>query len=343
LIDRIARIAVQNTRSLCWTGDTLVDWVAGGRILHPNGAVERAYVFYPFRFDSAIASPDGEFVVIYEKLGTKGLVLHRGQLVREINRSYYHAHVYEYPVAVFQLDSGRTILAHCPDEYCRLELEDIVTGERIGGQPKRKPADFFHSRLRVSSNGRWLLSAGWVWHPFSMVAVFDVEAALKTSDSLDQTVRLPEISAEVASAEFMANDQILIATSDESLDADAKDAIGSNTVAVIDLSTQQVVLRLPVTEPLGSLMPVDEDVAVSFYEHPKLFSLRTGTVLKRWETLKSGKQTSSIIWKEEGTPPPIAIDAQRRRFAVADDSGVAVVEIEESISSPPQYVTTILP
>jgi hypothetical protein len=74
-------------------------------------------------------------------------------------------------------------------------------------------------------------------------------------------------------------------------------------------------------------MPVDDDVAVGFFEHPKLFSLRTGVILKRWETVKTGNQTSSIILNGMATPP-IAIDVPHRRFAVADDSGVAVVELK---------------
>ena len=295
--------------------------------MHLTGEIEEPRVNYAYRFNAAIASPDGEFAVIYEKLGTKGLVLHRGEIVREINRSFYHAHVYEYPIAIFRSASGRMIIAHCPDEYCRLELEDIVTGERIGGRPMRKPADFFHSRLRVSSDGRWLLSAGWVWHPFSMVAVFDLEAALEASDTLDRTTRLPETNGEVVFAEFLPNDRLVIATSADSLDEDANEtAIGTNTVAVIDVATCQVVSQSPAGETLGSLMPVDDDVAVGFFEHPKLFSLRTGVILKRWETVKTGNQTSSIILNGMATPP-IAIDVPHRRFAVADDSGVAVVEL----------------
>jgi hypothetical protein len=52
-------------------------------------------------------SPSGEFAVIYTRLGTKGLVLHRGKIIREINRSFYHADVYEYPIGLAALKNGR--------------------------------------------------------------------------------------------------------------------------------------------------------------------------------------------------------------------------------------------
>jgi hypothetical protein len=119
---------------------------------------------------------------------------------------------------------------------------------------------------------------------------------------------------------------MLIATSEENLGNDASHAIGSNEVAVIDIATRQVISRSAAAQPVGSLMPIDEHVAVGFFEHPKLLSLRTGAVLDRWETIASGKQTSSIILNDVPIPP-IAIDIDQRRFAVADAAGVDVVQI----------------
>jgi hypothetical protein len=34
--------------------------------------------------------------------------------------------------------------------------------------------DFFHSRLAVSPDGRFLLSAGWVWHPLSLAEIYEL-------------------------------------------------------------------------------------------------------------------------------------------------------------------------
>jgi hypothetical protein len=101
-------------RSLCWRGEELVDWVGGCRAFALDGRERPSPVHYAYRFDAATASPDGRYAVIYERLGTKGLLLHDGKCIREINRSYYHADAYEYPVALFRDAGGRLLLAHCP-------------------------------------------------------------------------------------------------------------------------------------------------------------------------------------------------------------------------------------
>jgi len=324
------RLEVPGVRSLCWVGDSLVDWAGGGRVLHLDGSIDESRVYFAYRFDAAVATTDGEFAVIYERLGTKGLLLRRGKIVREIDRSFYQANVYEYPVALFRNNKGRAILAHCPDEYCRVELEDAETGDRIGGS-RRKSPDFFHSRLRVSANGRWLLSAGWVWHPFSMVRVFDLQAAMKSAAALDEDVRLPEITGEVAAAEFMSGDELLVTTSDELLDEPrGETAITRNAVAVIDLSKRQITSQARTNEPMGTLMAVDPETAIGFFEHPKLVALRTGEIVMRWNGIASGKQASSIIMEEDSIPP-LAIDVLRRRFAVADASGVHVVKVPHGL------------
>lgn len=321
-------IAVQRIQSLNWRGDALVDWVGGGKVLRLDGVVEHAGVHYAFRFDAAVVSPCGDYAVIYEKLGTKGLILFRGKIVREINRSFYHAHVYEYPVALFRGYSGRILLAHCPAEYCQLELEDVETGERITTSAKRAPSDFFHSRLRVSPDGRWLLSAGWVWHPWDALAVYDLDAALRDPTKLDQSIALPEIHGEMSAAEFLPNSRILLTTTGETLDGEeeASGGIRPNAIAVFNPATGELISSATVEEPVGTLMAVDDEVAVGFYEHPKLISLKTGAVLKRWDEIKSGDQTSSIIWNGVSVPP-IAIDQSHRRFAVADEAGIFVVSV----------------
>src|SRR5262245_26485599 len=177
--------------SLCWRGDELVDWIGGGRAFAPDGTEQPASVRYGYRFDAAIASLDGRFAVIYERLGTKGLLLHDGQLIRELDRSYYNADAYEYPVALFNDPNGRLLLAHCPRSYCRIELEEVETGRLFTETTDRKPSDFFHSRLAVSPRGKRLLSAGWLWHPLSLVASFDVAQALADPRHLDDWHRLP--------------------------------------------------------------------------------------------------------------------------------------------------------
>jgi hypothetical protein len=65
-----------------------------------------------------------------------------GSLIREVNRSYYHADAYRYPLALFTLPDGRTGVVHCPEDYNRLEIDDARTGHRLVGpqvRPHRPP------------------------------------------------------------------------------------------------------------------------------------------------------------------------------------------------------------
>lgn len=137
------------------------------------------------------------------------------------------------------------------------------------------------------------------------------------------------MEGEVAAAEFLPDNRILVATSDEETlsGEDAEEgAIGPSSLAGFNPATREVTSCAHTNEPVGTLMPVDEDSAIGFYGHPKLFSLKTGSVLKRWEGINSGNQTSSIIWG--GIPvPPIACDIANKRFAVADEEFVSVVDI----------------
>jgi hypothetical protein len=87
--------------------------------------------------------------------GTKALLLEAGgEVIRELNRSYYCTEAYRYPLALFTLPDRRTGLVHCPEHYNRLEVEVARTGELLTGSQDRDPGDFFHSRLAVSPDGR---------------------------------------------------------------------------------------------------------------------------------------------------------------------------------------------
>jgi hypothetical protein len=207
-------------RSLCWRGDDVIDWVGGGRALALDGTEQRASVCYAYRFDAATASRDGRFAVIYERLGTKGLVLKDGNILREIDRSFYHADDYEYPVALFCEPGGRLLLAHCPRSYCSVELEEAETGRQLTASAERRPSDFFHSRLVASPHGKRLLSAGWAWHPLGITEFFGVARALADPRHLDRGDRVSPYSgygglAEEGSACWLDDDRIVVGASDE--------------------------------------------------------------------------------------------------------------------------------
>lgn len=82
-------------------------------------------------------------------------------MVRRLHRCDYYASAFVFPLALWVSDSGHTLLAHCPDDYNRVEIDDVDAGERLTAEAGREPRDFFHSRLAVSPSGRRLLTAGW--------------------------------------------------------------------------------------------------------------------------------------------------------------------------------------
>src|SRR5450432_304672 len=148
-----AEIPATSLRSLAWDGDTLVDWVAGRRYpLH--GPSEEFNVGSGYRFDAAVGL--GSLGVSFEALGTKGLLLRdNGQrragnyvpmsvdIIREIDRSYYHADHYLFPVTLFEDAGGRPIVAHCPRGYNLLDLEDL-DGRCLTPRSKEGATDVFH-------------------------------------------------------------------------------------------------------------------------------------------------------------------------------------------------------
>lgn len=301
-------------KSLCWSGEGLVDWVSGGVRHGLDGSTVDPCIRYGYRFDAAVMSQDGRYAVIYEKLGTKAVLIRDGREVRELNRSYYNADAYEYPIALLTLPEGRTLLAHCPEEYCRLELEDAETGQRLT-QRESQSQDFFHSRLQFSPDGRYLLSAGWIWHPVDSAYVFDVAQALERPEAFDQeqNIEWGDSFLEIHSAAFGARDTLVCHCS----------GVDDAGLGVYSLTERRFLSMAPLERPVGTLM-VMEECAVGFYEHPHLIELTTGRVLERWPELATGRRSSSII-RHLGSQPPLALDPAGRRFAVGTDKGIEVV------------------
>jgi len=320
-MDEIGRIVIpvkNEVSSLCWQGNDLIDAVSRMVRYKLDGTIEESNVSYYFRFDRTITSNNGDYVVIYEQLGTKGLILKNDHLIREINRSYYCAVAYEYPVALFNLPDGTDAIAHCPDNYNVIEIEEVETGKRLTSR-KGAEMDFFHSRLQVSKDNKYLMSAGWIWHPFDTIELFDLERALDDPQTLDQACdwNLNEVEVEIHSAAFNGPDLIVY----------GRDNMEeySPRLGVFSIRERKTVTSSPLESPAGTLMALG-DVAISFYEHPKLLDLATGKVLRRWPELQSGRQNSSIIHHHD-PPPPIALDPLNRRFAIANSEAITVIQL----------------
>jgi hypothetical protein len=309
-------------RSLSWDGDVLVDWVGGGARYGLDGTVRPSGIYYAYKFDRAITSPDARFQVLYDALGTKAILLEHGKLLRELNRSYYHANAYEYPIALFIVE-GRHLLAHCPNEYNELEIEDVLTGQLISKRSTRA-CDFFHSRLQTSPDSLYLLSAGWVWHPLDTIQIYAISDAMRNPSILDGPGLNLEKNfgdadglLEIHNAAFSGNDRLVLACEQDN---------GTDTrICVVDLTSMTTISSATMTEPAGTLMPVGDHV-VCFYRHPRLVDQRTGLTVTAWPELASGVQNSSIMHHHDA-PPPIAIDAQRMRFAVVGPDAITVIQL----------------
>jgi hypothetical protein len=317
-------------RSLIWSGSELIDWVGGAMEYGLDGTKRGPFIAYPYRFDAAVASPSGRYVALYERLGTKAVILGADRfLLREVNRSYYHAHVFEYPIVFFSLFDGREALAHCPEEYCDLRLEEPATGARWSTPGSGCLQSMFHSRLAANGAGDRILSAGWVWHPFDTVRVFDLKPSHDSLLSLEACDGCSDRGAEVSSAAFLQSGRLVVTCAKDAedfLSDEPGDRVRPGMIGVYDLDEQTLVTLAPLEDEAGTLMPLGDDYVVGFFDHPKLIEVSTGRVLFRWAELKTGQQNSSILWHKP-LPPPLTLDPSEGRFAVADGGQITVVTL----------------
>lgn len=220
---------------------------------------------------------------------------------------------------------------HCPQAYNRLEIEDARTGERLTAAVGREPQDFFHSRLAASRSGRYLLSAGWVWHPWGCVVVYDLPAALedpRTLDSIgtDLFGMRGLLQAEISGACFVGDD-VVVATSAEPNEPDGPDDLGPNMLARWSMSQRRFVWRHQLTETAGDLLPIGDGV-LGLYRHPRLYDADTGLLRAQWPDLDTGEADSSIVWSNGFSGlARVAVEAGGRRFAVTDGDRIVVVEL----------------
>ncbi|XHS78112.1 hypothetical protein ACFJGW_20680 [Burkholderiaceae bacterium UC74_6] len=226
---------------------------------------------------------------------------------------------------MFRLKSGREVLAHCPDDYCCLHIEDLATGEVLTKADARQPADFFHSRLIASPDGRYLASAGWVWHPMDDVNLYSVEEALNDPRHLDGAGLGIKAWADESSAAFLPNGRLAVALYGIESDEGEATSQGTTELRVFDTSRPQESAIVTAPGRLGTIISVDNNHVLALYEHPRLMDLRTGSVVQSWPHLASGNRTSSIFGASTETPA-MAFDPVGRRYAVADASGITILQ-----------------
>lgn len=308
-------------QTIDWLQDDLVDWVSGGQ-LYSNGSQKQiAKYHYPFNFDASITSEDGQYAFIYKRLGTKGLLLKHGEIIREINRSYYHAEDYEYPAA-FITFNNKTYLAHCPFNYCRLDFEEVETGKIVTNVENRNPEDIFHSRLSVSPNKQYLMVCGWAWHPIDTVEVYNIANCFENPHLLDKSNLSPSFGAEVNSASFINNSNILLLSSNEEFDEDA--VLPPNHIAVWNFITNDISAPVKTEGNCGNLFAIDERRAWDMYKFPKIINIQTGKIESQMEEIDSGLQSSSIL-RLQNEPPQIRFNRNNAKIAIRTNSTIIEV------------------
>jgi hypothetical protein len=165
-----------------------------------------------------------------------------------------------------------------------------------------------------------------------------VADALANPDTLDIATG-PEADCGINAAAFVTRDTLLLASETDAEDfaagenpppADAPHAyprLRPGTLGLYGLTANQLRCIAPLHEPAGTLMPAGPDHAVSFFNHPKLLHVPTGQIALRWPDLQTGQQTSSII-HHISPIPPLALDPQNRRFAVAIQDRITIVQLD---------------
>jgi hypothetical protein len=315
-------------QTINWLEDKIVDWPNAGTLYELTGQKRQLSKYtFGFNFDGAIHSVNGKYVFIYQKLGTKGLLIKEGEILREINRSYYCADSYEYP-ATFLTYNNKTFLAHCPISYCQLDFEEVETGEIVTNIKTRKPSDIFHSRLEISNNGKYLLSKGWVWHPVDVIQIFQIEDCISNPlllDKLDHS--FPNVGSEICTASFINDSEILVGSSDEVIDGDNIANVPPKSIAIWNFHENKFFnQKTPVFE-FGNLFYIDKRLAWDTFKFPKVINLDTGQIVDKAEDVYSGEQKSSILFDTD-KQPQISFDLYRNKLAIKEKNRVIILTRE---------------
>jgi len=314
-------------QTINWFEDKIIDWPNAGTLYEVPGQKKQLNKYtFGFNFDSAIHSTDRKYVFIYQKLGTKGLLIKEGEILREINRSYYLANSYEYPAA-FLTYNKKTFLAHCPISYCQLDFEEVETGEIVTNVKTRKPSDFFHSRLEISQSGKYLLSKGWVWHPIDVIQIFQIEDCISNPlllDKLDHS--FPKVGSEICTASFINDFEILVGSSDEVIDDNIAN-VPAKSMAIWNFHDNKFSNQKTPEFEFGNLFSIDSCFAWDTYKFPKIINLATGQIVDKAEDVYSGEQKSSILF-DTSKQPQLSFDQNRKKLAIKEKDRVIILTRE---------------
>lgn len=308
-------------KTIDWFKDNIIDWASAGKLYSSEGQQGQIGKYhYAFSFDASITSQDGQYAFIYKRLGTKGLLLKKGEIIREINRTYYCAEHYEFPAAFFTV-GNETYLVHCPIDYCRLDFENVETGELVSNVQEREPADIFHSRISISPDNKYLMVRGWAWHPVDTVELFNIAECLENPLLLDKSFLYPNFGTEIKSASFIDGERILIASADEAtFDDEIPPLLPQKHFAIWNFIKNEITSPIKVNGEFGNLFAINERQAWDMFKFPKIINIQTGEIESKIEEINSGLQTSSIISGDIEKSPQICFNRQTGQIAVRVDS-----------------------
>ena len=309
-------------KTINWHGDAIVDWASGGKQYFLNGQIGPSHTYFAFAFDAAITSANNTYAFIYQRLGTKGLLLKNGGLVREINRSHYFANAYEFPCAFIEID-GTTYLIHCPVAYNQLDFEDAETGELVTNIPDRNPEDLFHSRLAVSPDNSLIISKGWVWHPLNEVCIFNAKECLSSPKLLDNTNNQPPCGVEICTASFIDDKRILIGSTEEIID-DEDLRMPAKHIAIWDLEAKALLKPVAVKVEFGRLYAIDGTFAWDLYDFPKIIAIDTGEIVDKDERINTGKNRSAIT-NSLTANAQISFNSHTKQVAICGEDKIEVL------------------
>ncbi|MCM3170856.1 hypothetical protein [Paenibacillus sp. MER 99-2] len=139
-----------------------------------------------------VISPDGAVAAVSNVYGQHAAVydLLDGKEILQLSRDDYHYDVSTYPLSFAYIDQ-RLILVH-GTEWNRLDLTDVLLGESLtvrhtpihhndSSQNTDEPdtsehyLDYFHGKLSVSPDQKWIVDSGWVWAPLGITRSWSLE------------------------------------------------------------------------------------------------------------------------------------------------------------------------
>lgn len=321
------RIQANGLKTIDWYDDKIIDWNSAGTIYNEDGSTKELQKYhFGFNCDASISSSNGQYQFIFKRKGTKGILLKDGEVLREINRSFYQSEQYEFP-ATFVDYNSRFLFVHCPKAYNRIDFEDVETGEIITESPLRNPKDIFHSRFEVSPNNKYLISKGWVWQPFDNVCVFDINECIKNPVLLDQINIVPSNDLEICTASFIDDNLLLLGAILEENAMESTNMYEPNTLIVYNLGTNKILSSVGLEKEFGNIFVIDKKYCWDLYKYPKIIDYTSGKVIETIENIDSGLQKSSIFGYLEYFPQ-IAFNKVTKQIAIGYDDEIIILTFE---------------